>query len=217
MFFYDGEGNRETESASAAGALRGEKWVEDFSHIFRRNAGAVVLDCYMNILANEGERDLNRAVVAAGRDGLFRVHHDVPKNLGEQLPVSFDRWKIIWRCEFYVDVLCAQRRLLELQGFPDDFVKAKLRKPPRWRAGKGEQILDDVRGAARLFQDQLHLPARGAVRGALTQQITYAEDGRERIIELVGHACNHVPHRGKLFVLGKLLLELFRFRDVLAG
>ena len=69
-------------------------------------------------------------------------------------------------------------------------------------AGKTQQVLDDLLGSLRLVNDDLELAARGFGHlRLLRQQIGEAQDGRQRIVDLVRDSRNQLTDCGHLFRL----------------
>ncbi len=84
------------------------------------------------------------------------------------------------------------------------------------RRGPGEcqEILDDGGSAAGLLEDELHMALCGDIRCAVAKQIGDAQDGGQRVIQLVGRAGQHLAHSRKLLLLRKLLFGELPIGDV---
>src|SRR5947207_13678787 len=81
-----------------------------------------------------------------------------------------------------------------------------------------EKILDDTRRAAGLPVRKFQLAFGGVVLSlALAKKFGNTKDGRQRIVQLMGDAGEHLPHCGKFFRLDKLLLQTLEIRNIAPG
>src|SRR6266481_8076928 len=108
--------------------------------------------------------------------------------------------------------------ILELQRAVDDDVEVQgLFLRGSWTR-KLEKILYDARGAASLAVGHFELTL-GVIVHALTfaEKFAGAENGSERIVQFVGHTCEHLAHGREFFSLDELGFETLHFGDVPAG
>src|SRR6266852_4025873 len=94
-------------------------------------------------------------------------------------------------------------------------------RPGRLVVKKGSKTLGrisgGIRGPAGLLVNQFELAARPWLLGPLAEHVADGKDGGERVIELVGHTGDHLPHGGELFRLQDLLFEAVELGDVTGG
>lgn len=77
-------------------------------------------------------------------------------------------------------------------------------------AREGEQAADDARRALGLAEDGLEAAAQGRRGRLLREPFGRREDGRERVVQLVGHARHRLAERRQLLGLEQLLLQVAR-------
>src|SRR5690242_4449856 len=137
------------------------------------------------------------------------------KHLNELVGVADHRRQIGLRREIDLNVVAAQRVLLQLQSALDNGVDIERLAQRRGGARKFQEILHDARGAASLAMRQIEL-ALGifvAVVG-VAQKFGDAKNRGQRIIELVRDSREHLAHGSKFFGLNELLFEALEFGDV---
>src|SRR5215472_16056358 len=115
VFLYDCETNREAQSAASARALGGEKGVENLSHVFQRDTHAVIGDRNSDESACGRELHGEGAMIARGRNSLFRIGDDIHEHFLQELPITLDRRQIFRRIEFQLDLASLQYRPFWLQ------------------------------------------------------------------------------------------------------
>ena len=94
------------------------------------------------------------------------------------------------------------------QGPPDQVVDLHGLALRRHLARKTQQVLDNLLGPLSLVDDDLELAARGLRHPRLLhQQIGEAQDGGQRIVDLVGNSGNQLADRSHLFRLHQLRLQ----------
>ena len=74
--------------------------------------------------------------------------------------------------------------------------------------------MDDLSGTARLAVGNFELTAGRIVRDRITQQFGDPEDCGEGIIQLMGHAGDHLAHGRQPFALDQLVLHALGVGDV---
>ena len=170
------------------------------------------------LLADAPDANLDAAGFADFADGVLGVADEIQEDLNELVGVADDR--LAGRLRLEVDLMLLRRRecscswsvrsmrLLTSSGF---FLR-------RGGTREFEKILDDARGAAGLAMRQIELALGGFVEAcAFAQQFGDAQDGGERIVELVGDAGEHLAHGGEFFGLDELLFQALQVGDVAAG
>src|SRR6266446_4530934 len=202
----NGDGQRNRESSASSGER------------FGPDADAIILDGDPDAVGVACEAHLDAAGVADLADGLFRIGDKIQEDLDELIGVADDAGKAGLRTEFHLDVVAAERMLVQLQSALDEAVDVERFLVRGRGARELEEILDDARGAARLPMGEFQL-SLGRVIGAfpLSEKLGDAEDSGERIVQLVGDAGEHLAHGGQFFRLDELLLKAFEVSNIAAG
>ena len=134
-------------------------------------------------------------MVADFADGLLGVDDEVQENLRQLAGIAEDGGQIGFGREVYGDVIAAQGMLVELQAALNQVAHLHGGLARLGRAGELEQeVLNNLRGTARLTMGQFELPAAGVVGSRVPEQFGHTEDGGERVIQLVGDSGDHLTH-----------------------
>src|SRR6266852_6107214 len=214
----DGHADTETEAGAATRALGGVERIEDAREGFGPDADAIILDGDPDAVGVTCEAHLDAAGVADLADGLFRIGDKIQEDLDELIGVADDAGKAGLRAEFHLDVIAAERMLVQLQSALYEAVDVERFLVRRRRARELEKILDDTSGAARLPMREFEL-ALGWFIGPFpfAEQLGNAEDGGKRIVQLVGDAREHLSHGSQFFRLDELLLQTLEVGNIAAG
>ena len=78
--------------------------------------------------------------------------------------------------------------------------------------------MDNPRGTASLAVREFQLTPGGFIGSwTLAEKLGNAEDGGQRIIQLMGYTRKHLSHRGKFLSLDELFLQTLEIGNVAAG
>ena len=105
------------------------------------------------------------AVIANLADGLFGVGDQVQEDLSQLAGVAKHGGKIGLGHEVHGNAIGAQRVLVKLQAALDEIAQMQADLARLRRAREGQQVLHDLRGAARLAVSEVELAARRHRRG----------------------------------------------------
>ena len=134
------------------------------------------------------QANLNAARLANFTNGLFGIADKIEEDLNELVGVASDGRKTWERAEVDFDAVAAKGMLVQLEGAVDNVVEVEHLL--LWGSGAREfqEVLHDAGGAAGLTVSHFEL-ALGALVDALAiaQQFANAENGGERIIQLVSN------------------------------
>jgi len=100
-----GQGYCEAESAPASRAFRGEERIEYLSDNVFGNAGSVVGKCHADLIAGASDGNIQLALFARGRDGLFGVGQNIQEHLHEKLSIAVHGRQIVGRHQFHANTL----------------------------------------------------------------------------------------------------------------
>jgi hypothetical protein len=218
MLANDRHADAESETGAASRALRGVERVEDARKSFGADANAIILDRDRDAVSGLSEADLDAARLADFANGLFGVGDQIQKNLNELIGVADNTRETGLRAKIHFDAVAAQRMFVELEGTLDESIDVERFFLRRSRAREFQQVLDNARGTPGLAVRELKLALGGVIGSfALAEKVGYAKDSGERIVQLVGHASEHLAHGGKFFGLDELLLETLEIGDIAAG
>src|SRR6185437_3648812 len=170
MFANDREADAETKARAAARTLGGVEGVEEPRDGFRPKADTIVLESDGNARTETGKADLNTTRFTDLTNGLLGVGDEIEKDLNELIGVANDARQVRLRTEIKLDVVSAERMLVQLQSPFDDAVEINGLLLGRGRPGEFEKILNDTRGAASLAMSQFELALGGLILiGAFAQ------------------------------------------------
>src|SRR5215472_2739837 len=218
MLANDGHADTESQARATARALGGVEGIKEARERFGANADTVILKRNAQAAAGAPGANLEAAGLANFADGLFRVGDQVEKNLDKLVSVAEDAGQVGIRAEIDIDIVAAQRVLVQLKGALDQIVDVEKLLLGRSGTRELQKVLDDACGAAGLAMGEIELALEGLIgRRALAQEFGDPQDGRERVIQLVCDAREHLAHGGKLFRLNELFFEALDVRDVAAG
>ena len=96
------------------------------------------------------------------------------------------------------------------QRLLDDLIDIDHRPRRLALARERQQVADDTRGAFRLAENHLDAAAGLVIERALGQPLRPAENGGQRIVQLVGDTGNRLAERRHLFGLQQLLVQIAR-------
>ena len=213
MFLHDGVRDRQAETGTLANFFRREERVEDLRLQFVRDARAIVVDL-------EDHRLLSRIVPCANDQNaaaicrqhrLLRIDDEIQENLLDLIAVGKHLRQPGREGINHSDVrnplfVCPQG-----EGFTDDLIEIDHRARRLTLAREREQIADDARGTFRFAEDRFEAAPNWFVeRGALRQSLCPAEDGRQRIVQLVRDAGDGLAERGHLLCLQQLVINVPR-------
>src|SRR6267142_2196006 len=217
MFADDRHADAEEQAGAAAGTLGGEKWIEEFGQDFRGNPDAIVLHRGGDTVSGTTEADLDTPAGSRFADGLFGIADKVQENLDELVGVADDGRQARDGVELDLDIVAAERMILELKCAVNDHVEIQYFFLWRGWPRKFEKVLDDAGSAAGLAVGHFQL-ALGIVVHALTLAEKFAcpKNGGERIVQFVSDTGEHLAHSGEFFSLDELALEAFDLGDVTA-
>src|ERR1700723_832175 len=108
----DGRANRQTQAGAAARTLGGEKGIENFSDVFRSDAGTIVREYETDLAISALDGNSQDAAFALAGDGLLRVHDQIHENLVQELGVGFQRQAARRRAQFNRNILLRERSAL---------------------------------------------------------------------------------------------------------
>src|SRR5277367_1131352 len=208
---------REAKPAASARPFRGEKRIEDLVRNILGDTRTVVGKHDDQRVVRMRQRYPQEAVVARRGNRLFGVHENIREDLCEKFRIAFNLRKNTGHGNFNANVLLPQRLLLGINGSSNNAVDLNFAPLLARRYRERQQILNDGGSPARLLKYDVNLAARRIIRRAFAQQIAYSQNRGERIVQFVSSSRHHLPHRGKSFLLQKLLLEFLRLGDVANG
>src|SRR5690348_1298032 len=217
MFAKNRQANAEAQTGSAARPFGGEERIEDLRQNFTAYARAIILESGDHTICGAADANAKRAVIANFANGLLGIGDEVQENLGELAGVPQDEGKVRRSGEIHGDAVGAQGVFMKLQAALDQFTQIEANLARLRRPRKSEQTLHNLGGAAGLAMGDLELAARGIVAGGIAEEFGDAEYSSERIIELMGHAGDHLAHGRKPFVLNQLLLHALGIGGVAGG
>src|SRR5205814_3919998 len=121
----DGHADAKPQAGAAAGTLGGVEGIENAWKCFGADAHAVILNGDRNLLTVAARTDLDSAVVTNFADGLLGVGNKVQKDLNQLVGVPDDAGKIGPGVKIYLDIVAAQRMLLQLEGAIEKVIKVQ--------------------------------------------------------------------------------------------
>ena len=221
----DGAKHRgEPEAGPFANLFGREKRVEDLRLHVIGNPGPVIIDFEDHgFLIRVVPRPHDEDAAAVGRQhGLFGVDDQVEQDLLDLMAVG--EYLRQAGGERVDDGDVGDALLVGAQGqrFADHEIHVDHRARRLALAGEGQQVPHDPRRALRFAEDRLE-PAADRVleRGALRQAFGPAQNGRERVVQLVRDARDRLAERGHLLGLEQLvkdvaglIVELLALADV---
>ena len=209
MLFHDAETDGKSETGAFAFGLRAEERLE---HTLRErfgNSGTVVRDADGEAIRLTPGDDLNpsTSLGTGARDRLGGVVDDVHEYLLDLVRVDLDFRQA--RLELERQLGASREQLI-----PEQLMRGLENRPDRLQlafaflaAREREQVAYDRRGALRFLTN--HRQRLGQPRwhvGRLAQEVGKADDGGERIVQVVRDARDELTDRRHLFRVQQLLL-----------
>ena len=219
MLLHDAVRDGQTEPGPGANLLGREERLEHVRQHLPGDAGPVVDDLRLDRAATfAGARSHHDAGAAlAVVDGLLGVEQEVQEHLLELARVAHDRREP--RGEVALDTDTRQRELVqpERQGSLDHLVEVEGRALGRALAREEEKVPDDLRHPVRLRHDHLDRPLHRGRDLAREQELAVADDDAQRVVQLVGDACDELAERRHLRGVHELHLGVPEAREAVAG
>src|SRR5579859_352071 len=159
----DREADAEAEASAAARTFGGVKRVEEPRDGFGPKADAIVLERDGNARPETSKTDMNTTRFTDLSNGLLGVGDKIEEDLNELIGVAHNAGQVRLRTEVNLDVVSAERMLVQLQSAVDDAVEIDGLLLGRGRPGEFEKILNDACGAASLAMSQFELALGGRV------------------------------------------------------
>ena len=151
---------------------------------------------------------------AAVRHGIAGVDGEVQEHLVNLRRISTNRSQL--RCQDRGELdLLSDQPAQHLVRVGDDLVQAQGPRLDRLPAAEGQELAGEVAGALGRAADLLEILAVGTVGREVEQhQIRVAENRRQDVVEVVGHAAGQGAEGVHLLRLPQLLFELLALGDV---
>ena len=128
------------------------------------------------------------------RHRVARIHHEVHEHLLELAGVGAHRVDVRGRLSRQLDIL-ADQPAQHLADVLHQAVHVEDHRLQGLSRAEGEQLADEVLSVRRCLPDDLELLAvGGAGRCVQNHQLGRAEDGREHVVEIMGHAPGETAH-----------------------
>ena len=154
--------------------------------------------------------DLDLDVPAAGH-GIPGIDHQVHEDLVHLRDVGLDGTGVARIVNIQDDVL-PDAPLQDGFGFPDHFRQVHRVHGQHLFAGKGQQLPGQIPGLHGGLQDLLQVVPVGVIRiHVQLQQFRVHDDGRQEVVEIVGHASSQGADAFHLAGLVQLLFQLAGF------
>src|ERR1043166_3504788 len=172
------------------------------------NAFAVVAEQDLDPAAILDRLNLDQAGTPGRLHGVIRLVQDIQEHLLQLVRIADQiRQALI---EFLHNLHAVIGKVIRAQGdgLAQNVVDLERLALRRALAGKTQQVLHDLLGALRLFQDHLQILA-GAARDfrILHEQVGKSHDGRERVVDLMGHAGDKLADGSHFFRVHQLGLD----------
>ncbi len=113
--------------------------------------------------------------------------------------------EILGKMLLHLDLVHPEVVGLQLERFLDDAVETEEPSLRRMLAGEGEKVLDDLRHAAGLGVDGLQAPLALRSDYGAHEHVAVAHDGRQGVVDLVGHPGDQLAKGGHLLSLEQLI------------
>ena len=139
-------------------------------------------------------------------DGLFRIHNQIQEDLRQLVGIAKDGWKVRTHYEVHLHVIGSQRMFVELDRTLKQIGQVQQGIARRGGVRKHQQAFHNMRGASGLAVGEIELAARILVFGLIADHFRDAQDGRQRVVQLVRDSGNHLAHGSEPFGLDQLLL-----------
>src|SRR5262249_39900870 len=205
--------NAQPQPGALADFFGGKEWIEDPLGVL--DALSVVAEKDFEPVAVLQSLNLNHTRTSGRAHRVVSVVQNVEKHLLQLVGIGDQLRQAIVKSLHHFHAMVGEivgtesdrlaQNIVDLQRLP-------LRRPlPR----KAQQVLYDFLGALRFFQNHLQVLA-GAARHfrILHQQVGKSHDGRQRVVDFVGHAGDQLSHRRHFFRLHQLRLDHSGIRDV---
>ena len=145
---------------------------------------------------------------SAAGDGVTRVDEQVGENLVELHRVEFHLHRFAARVPFDTDVF-ADQAPVQMDALRNRFVQFEHPGRRRLLSGEGEQLAGHLRRTERELVDVRDVRGGGTGGVELSErQLRVADDGRERVVEVVRDAAGKLADQLHLLVLQELLLKV---------
>ena len=180
-----------------------------------RNSRAIVQKTRPDRFAVASQANAQSSAVAGLANCLLRVHDQIQENLHQLVRIALNIRQPGLANEVYGNAVFPKRVGVQIKRAFHHILEIDTSFAGRRRGGKISQVMNNLRGTARLLLQYTDLLSR-RVRGlAVLQQFTHAQDTGQRIVQFVRDSANHRAHGGQTFALHHLLLK-FLFRSDVA-
>src|SRR5204862_6110139 len=206
----DALAERESESRSLAARLRREEGFEDTRLDFRRNSRPRVADLEVDpgVITLESCREGDPSCRRDVSHGVSSIDDEIDQNLVEPVRSRPERRQILSTVEDDLDAARAQFVGQELDRLLDHVVESYLAPFGRTLAREREEVADDAHAALGRRVDPLRSPFETAVLRRMSEEMSLADDDRQRVVQLVGDAGQTPAHRCDLLSLQEALAAL---------
>ena len=158
----------------------------------------------------------NRELAAVGH-GVPRVDGEVQDDLFQLARIGLDGHEIGCQPGAQLHIL-PEKPPQQLVHVGDHLVGIQRRRGDDLLAAEGQELAGEVRRPQRGLPDLLEFFARwNTWCQAVQHEVGGAEDGREQVVEVVGHSPREPADRLHLLRLVELLFQLLALRDVEPG
>jgi hypothetical protein len=213
MLLNDGVRDRQAEPRTLSDLLRREERIEDLRLQFLGYPGAVVVDLeHDGLLVGVVPRaDDEDAAAVGGQHRLLRVDDEIEENLLQLMTVHEDVGEAGRERVDDLDVVDPQLVRAEGKRFAHDLVDVDHGFGRLALARKRQQVADDARSALAFRRNRLQPAAnRFFKRRTLREAFGPAQDGRERVVELMSDAGHGLAECRHFFGLQQLVIEVAR-------